>query len=90
MVDKGLQMPVVHLNGTGKETLLVQYENASVALRKAVDALYAMECNARDYYPLGDQAFTRALGQQLARIESVRRVLDEVGAIWEHVQEAGK
>jgi hypothetical protein len=43
-------LPVVHLNGTGRITLLHEYQTARQALLNLSDALAQTTCNARDYY----------------------------------------
>ncbi len=53
-------LPSIHLNGTSAEQLLEQACEAGNAVRAAIVALEAAGPNARDYYPQGDDAFTRA------------------------------
>lgn len=44
-------LPVIHLNGTGRTTLLREYQTARQALKNLSGALAKATCNARDYYP---------------------------------------
>jgi hypothetical protein len=53
-------MPRVHLNGTSKDELVRQLENACHAIVTAQAALSECAPNGRDYYPLGDGAINRA------------------------------
>lgn len=50
-------LPTIHLNGSGVRPLLNEYHLAWIALKSARDALAATTCNARDFYPQGDEAF---------------------------------
>ena len=45
--------PTIHTNGTSPEMLRRGYEDARLAVVKAIQALDAIEFNARDYYPQG-------------------------------------
>jgi hypothetical protein len=42
-------LPIVHINGTSRETLCADYDNARVAIDDAVRAIQNIEFNARDY-----------------------------------------
>ena len=53
-------LPTVHLNGTGRDRLLADYQSAYRLLRAACDAFASIEFNARDYYVQGDYAFNAA------------------------------
>ena len=74
-----LIVPCVHLNGSGKATLMNDLENAWDAVTLAYDALKRMEVNARDYYPYGPEAYPQAREEHLSRLgrlDSVRLELD--------------
>jgi hypothetical protein len=79
--------PLVHLNGTGREQLAAQYESAALALTTAIDALMEAAPNARDYYPLGPDAFSEAQREHASRLSRLLTVKDELSALWEHVEE---
>ena len=69
------------MNGTSKDRLGEQYLEASNAVRVALKQLGESAPNARDYYPQGDQAFSRARKEHIARLEkltSVRQELEEI------------
>jgi hypothetical protein len=55
-----LTLPTVHINGTGRDRLLADYQSAYKFLCTASDAFADIEFNARDYYVQGDYAFNAA------------------------------
>lgn len=79
-----LMTPTVHLNGTGREGLIKQYEDAWTALNKAVEALCNAAPHGRDYYvqnhSLGD-AYTRARDEHDYRVKRVLEVQKEIEEI---------
>lgn len=82
-----LLAPLIHLNGSSAVNLLVGYGDASAALRKALDTLYACAPNARDYYPQGDTAYRQAAAEHEKRIRAVDSVLGEIEMIVENINE---
>lgn len=80
-------VPTVHLNGTTGEVLRDQYAAAAEAVRKALDALCDTGPNARDYYVQGSDAALTAQREHEARVTSLKRVLLELAAIAEGVQD---
>jgi len=56
-----LTLPLFHLNGNSVEKLTEQYQNAFTKLQEFVDAFSAIEFHARDYYPLGMEAWNKAM-----------------------------
>jgi hypothetical protein len=57
--------PQIHLNGTGRETLLEETEKARDSLMVAVKAFEAMTCHGRDFYILDDSmALERAAAKR--------------------------
>lgn len=53
-------LPLVHLNGTGRDTLQQEFHEAHRALKAFGDAFANITCNGRDYYPIGDSAYYQA------------------------------
>ena len=53
-------LPTIHLNGTGRDRLLADYQTAYKLLCTAVNAFADIEFHARDYYVQGDYAFNAA------------------------------
>ena len=67
-------LPVIHLNGTGAQTLFDSYEVARTATIFALRAFEAVEFNGRDYYPIHPDAYGVARAQRQAMAQK----LDEV------------
>ena len=82
--------PVVHINGTGKASLVHQLKAAFHAGRAFQDALVEARPNARDYYVAGDEAFAEAQAKHTARLNTVRQVMDDLAAIAAAVQAQGR
>lgn len=57
-------LPVVHLNGTSRETLYEGYYRAYEALRLFERELGETVFHARDYYPKGETAWEEARAQR--------------------------
>jgi hypothetical protein len=73
-------LPAVHLNGTSRETLFREYNEAYEATRHAIEKLRLATCHGRDYYVLGDTAYTRARSERdiaLAHLETVEDYLSQ-------------
>lgn len=79
---------MIHLNGTGAETLRDGYLNARASLMDALEAMQKIEFNARDYYTQEEGAWSAALAEQKARFEKVESVRDDFLEIAEHCQNA--
>lgn len=79
------QFPLVHMNGTSAEELLEQHCDIAGALRNALAVMVARGPNARDYYPLGDSAYTVARSQHYDRCGKVSSVLAEVDRLAEYL-----
>lgn len=84
-----LAKPTIHMNGTGKDSLLEDYENARTAVEAAVEALRKIECNARDYYQQGPEAWEKARTQHYDRIGKLTAVAEELEQIAIHISDAG-
>lgn len=67
-------LPTIHLNGTGARTLLAEYRAAAKAAKVAADALAQATCNARDFYPQGDAAWSSARAEREANLRKLREV----------------
>lgn len=80
--------PTIHLNGTSKDDIIEQYENASHALYMAQVALQQMAPNGRDYYIQGPDALRHAQAEHQARVDRINSVQAEIGALWAAVQDA--
>lgn len=76
-----MKVPTVHLNGTSVDDLYSQAHEAHKALRVALEKLYAMAPNARDYYVQGEGAFEVARKEHQARIDALIFVQKELVTI---------
>ena len=74
-------IPTVHLNGTGGTTLRAEYAAAYDAIGKAVDALVAATCNARDFYPQGSDAYYKARDERALAFDQLRQAQYYVGEV---------
>jgi hypothetical protein len=82
-----VMIPTVHLNGTAGEDLRDQYSDAAAAVRKAINTLYDAGPNARDYYVQGPDQVFAAQREHEVRVTALRRVLDDLSAIVEGIQD---
>lgn len=82
--------PTVHLNGTSREELLRQLEEAASGVRAAITALGKAHPNGRDYYPQGRDVIVAAVAEWRARVEKIDSVLKEIEEIYQHVEEQGR
>jgi len=80
-------MPTIHLNGTSETDLLNELSKATYALRLAVAGVQNTAPNARDYYPQGAAAMSKAEAQHRARLQKIEDVRAELEKIAEHVSE---
>jgi hypothetical protein len=74
-----MQLPLIHMNGNSGKQLGSQYFEALRALQKFEEAFQNIDFHARDYYPLGDEAWLKARAQrqvQWSNIGSLRNYLD--------------
>lgn len=84
-----LVFPTLHLNGTSRDALAQQLEEAVTAGQTFVRACDAAAPNARDYYPQGPAAFKQAASEHAARCARARDVAEELNRILEYVLDAG-
>ncbi len=89
--------PMVHLNGDTKQTLQTNLINASRAIDKAIEALRETCPHGRNYYriltpeekkytPTFPAAYYQARTEYIARMESLRKVNDELLTIFEAIE----
>ena len=82
-----MMVPTIHLNGTSKEELLEQLQNAYTACTDLVSALSRAYPHGRDYYPQGDAAIYKAQDEANDRVRRVRSVQNELTEIAQKIQE---
>lgn len=76
----GESLPLIHLNGSGRNMLLRHYDRALSKLRAFKEAWIGIEFHKRDYYPLGDAAWERAVAERRemhVRIADLERYLED-------------
>lgn len=66
--------PIVHLNGTSKESLMKQLREACDALHTAIGALIEACPHQRDYYPLHSETYRQAREDHRERIRVVENM----------------
>lgn len=84
-----MQLPTIHLNGTGKSALIEDLCNASAALDDAYQALKRTAPNGRDYYPQGPDALAQAEREHMARLRALDAIKAEVDALTIAIDEIG-
>ena len=84
------KVPTVHLNGTGRTSLLLQMQTAHEAAHTAIEALYAAAPHGRDYYTQDDGAYSVARTEHLARLTKLQSVRDEIMELWEGISNQGR
>jgi hypothetical protein len=77
--------PTIHLNGTSRDELVRQYTAALDAIFAAIEAVNAMAPNGRDYYPQGDDAYSTARREHIARMAKLSDLYEEVSELAVHV-----
>lgn len=76
-----LTPPTVTLDGTGKGQLRFQFEQAAMALDKALDVMVNARPHARDYFRGGPNDLERAQAEHDNRIARIRGILKEYQAL---------
>jgi hypothetical protein len=80
-------IPLIHVNGTSGERLRDEVFIAYGAVGTAVQALTDAAPNARDYYPLGADAFRAAQTAHDARVRRLMEIKDELSKIYMGIQD---
>jgi predicted DNA binding protein len=86
----GIIIPAIHLNGTGKATLLKEYKEAGMAVIRALKAVQSMTVHQRDYYPKGDEAWRVARATWERQLSDLDRIRKELTAIYTGIDVAGR
>lgn len=84
-----VQLPAIHTGGTSKTELLDQATYAGDMMRSAIDALGAAAPNARDYYVIGPDAYSRARAQHEDRLKRLTQIRKELEQITEGIADGG-
>lgn len=81
-----LQLPMIHLNGSSAQSLEKEYSAAWDAVDKAKEALAKIDHNARDYYPISNEAFHTARQQRREQFSKLNGVLEYLEEHIIHIQ----
>ena len=82
-----MRVPTIHLNGTSKAVLLVDYQRAADALMDARNAVAACAPNGRDYYPQGSNAIVDAMQEHADRARRIAEIRTEIVEIMAAIEE---
>ncbi len=77
--------PRIHLNGTGAETLISEYEAAMSAIASAIETASNVTVNARDYHVISPEAFRAAVAQHQSAIDKLRESRAHFVAVFEAI-----
>lgn len=83
MTPQNLELPVIHLNGSGINSLHSEYRTAWRQLLDARESFLDATCHPRDFYPKGDGAYQRARFQ---REVALRRIDSAISYLETHLQ----
>lgn len=81
-----MMLPTVHLNGTSKDRLIEDNRAVMGHLSRVLSAMHDASPNARDYYPQGPGAFTKAMEEHSERIKRVIALRSEMMEILAHLE----
>lgn len=76
-----MMIPTIHLNGTSHDDLYAANIAARRALRVAIEKIQADAPNARDFYPQGHDAYARARGEHVNRLQLLEIIDSELQEI---------
>lgn len=71
--------PMIHLNGSGKETLRANWRDAYEALAASLEAVARTAPHMRDYYPMenADEVYRLAREDHERRMNDIQKMLRE-------------
>ena len=75
MIEK-YTMPCIHMNGSDENSLRRQYSKLFCAVSEAKMKFRYLEFHQRDYYPLGDEAWNKALTERQEMMAALDKVYD--------------
>ena len=85
-----IQAPHINLNGSSKNDLLEQYQQAYLAACKSIDMLRLCAPHGRDYQSLPVEAYETARAQHRLRMESAHKIANDILDIVEQITVQGK
>lgn len=80
-----MQFPTVNLNGTSRNVLIEEYDNALEKLRDALTALSQVTVHGRDYHLNGGDIIA-AWNEQRARCNKIVSVIEDLQKVREHLE----
>ena len=83
-----MTFPLIHLNGTGRDTLVAEYNAAHDALEAFKAAFCATTHHGRDFYPLGEEAFTKATKERMEVFKHMEAISLHIEAMRLHLYES--
>ena len=78
--------PLVHINGTDRDTLIAGYKAARNAIMDANFLLRAAGPNGRDYYTLGPEAWNTAVFEHAMRLQQIEDIARDLSDIIAQIQ----
>lgn len=85
-----MMIPSVHLNGTGKASLLAELEEAHNALLVADQKLRQVTVHGRDYYVQGANAYGQAREEMDRRLAALDQLMKDVREMHAGIQSQGR
>ena len=80
-----MRLPSIHSNGTGKDSLIKQYDELSKAFNNFAKKWEEIDFNARDYYVQGQEAWVEACAERRDKAEYLMSVGRYINEIREHL-----
>lgn len=87
--ERSKMVPIIHMNGSDKETLEREYEAAARAVQAAIKAVEDITVHGRDYYPLGDDAFRQARDEHIEHLQALEKVKKDLTYVWLAIHKSG-
>jgi hypothetical protein len=78
-------LPTIHSNGTNINTLIDGYDAIHEALYRLNLRWQGVEFDARDYYPQGPDAYTKAVEERLAQDANLNEFRAYLDGIRQHL-----
>ena len=83
-----MTLPTIHLNGTGKETLIEEIDQVYASMSKLMGDFADVTCHPRDYYPQGEDAYPAARQQRQEMFDKLVEVSAYIDALRYHLHSA--
>jgi hypothetical protein len=80
-----ITLPTIHMNGTSRKSLQEGYDKADDSLHTFIDDWQQTECNARDYYVQGPDAYTKARDERMEINACIKKVKSYLNEMREHL-----